>query len=1292
MGKSIYYLPAPYTAVIHSLIACLGLLFPLYVGLASHSSALLVTHCGPNHYEFWPSISTTIGDMQPERQLWRSALVISMPFRVLCIISVFYVFWVKGARGLQGFQHIWRGGVFSLPQNSAVLVILMVFFDATRCVPAFVWTLVSSTEKLEMHNAGFILYIILSECFHLSCTLLTWRNQRNASIYEEPWHAAYSFRTKCMCIAGQTISLTLMAFFYSIHRQTCWNGSYSATSIFEWGFAFFNLLFDATLAFDLKNEGWAFGEWSSFRNSLRVLQRKGTSSSSLPTKLMDDKELKHFDNLDEREHGLGDSEDVSPNSHRFSETQVHVITIVSPPSDYMMWVCDIFWAYQYFGSLVHSFQHVYYQPMVEMEFTKEVLATFSFFSPALLMIPCLRKILTGGIPGSYRFVSWSKASTSSVPMYVLFYFIVTLSHLQQLVTKNSNLKILSTGIAPFFLPLALVLRFLYPTAARSETEEVQECRRMCYTLPLGLVFAMIFRILYVSQDPLYTNPFYGCVFGIAGGLFFTLTVYRHALFSAHHEVKEWNESLSPSELGSDFHKNSFLALVKSYRSISSFWLGVLYGALVAFGLLFLVSPNIIPRCVAIDPFPASVCVVLFFLSGIILSSSLLPIMSTADGTVGRTSFLDRIRGIQKFIPAIFLVSFLVFTVLMLYGTKQSNFSYSSHHYTYHEPNGSIKDWKVQESFAGNKHFAFLCGLGMVFCAGVLFPVAMEITWVQKRYRSSLFTRAEDIRVSDSRTKFSPLTFEFVSSFVLFAFVLSFVMCLCYPFVPLGEIFREGTRGCILILVSLIAFSLFICVTRTRRITLELHSYQNIAAHRHLPLGVVMMVLGTFLCVLFGRFLLRPDSRGFPNRDPGFAATYQPYILCMYDKLMEVSAMANGLTDDALSRGSRANLEYSASDMMSSLRNRLLHGECTQYKSRNLLPLSDKMNEKVLEVATGLYEFSGLIWTIHFGLDNYNADSLENMVTAIASTGASVVGILESDLSHIHNGNRDVAEFLSYHLGFPYVDNGPVPLDNTFGCALISRYPILKIHRYILPSPLGELACTIHATLDVMGVHIETYVGHFGNTQHVADGLLQSQFLGQLVRSTPGPSMWLGYLVTYPGNKVKYAEYSDPVKPGYFRDAAHTLYTQRSWVRLWDRGGYDEIPPPSDRVIPEEEFTDFNLEAKIGVAAYLEKGLSHIDESFRDAPSGKQKRTFLFNETNRYTHYHPRYEFLDRYCEYILYKTGKKKDELPEHWNKLQLYAVEAYDWMRVQDNAFIDSLSDTGIQLLKLRFVEQEEP
>jgi endonuclease/exonuclease/phosphatase family metal-dependent hydrolase len=89
--------------------------------------------------------------------------------------------------------------------------------------------------------------------------------------------------------------------------------------------------------------------------------------------------------------------------------------------------------------------------------------------------------------------------------------------------------------------------------------------------------------------------------------------------------------------------------------------------------------------------------------------------------------------------------------------------------------------------------------------------------------------------------------------------------------------------------------------------------------------------------------------------------------------------------------------------------------------------------------------------------------------------------VETDTSRAFFSNRDVVEFVTEELGF-YSDYGPSTATNTWGCALLSAYPILRSSRIILPSPEGELACLIDADLEVNGTAVNVIVTHFGNTE------------------------------------------------------------------------------------------------------------------------------------------------------------------------------------------------------------------
>lgn len=155
-----------------------------------------------------------------------------------------------------------------------------------------------------------------------------------------------------------------------------------------------------------------------------------------------------------------------------------------------------------------------------------------------------------------------------------------------------------------------------------------------------------------------------------------------------------------------------------------------------------------------------------------------------------------------------------------------------------------------------------------------------------------------------------------------------------------------------------------------------------------------------------------------------------------------------------------------------------------------------------------------IWTIHFSLDNDMWSSEYRMRDVIKELEIDVIGLLESDLQRIIMGNRDTTQFLAEDLGM-YVDYGPGPNKHTWGAALLSKFPIVNSTHHLLPSPVGELAPAIEATLDVYGELVDVFVFHSGQEEDPEDRRLQTEYLSNLMGSSNRPSILLSYLVTKP---------------------------------------------------------------------------------------------------------------------------------------------------------------------------------
>jgi len=155
--------------------------------------------------------------------------------------------------------------------------------------------------------------------------------------------------------------------------------------------------------------------------------------------------------------------------------------------------------------------------------------------------------------------------------------------------------------------------------------------------------------------------------------------------------------------------------------------------------------------------------------------------------------------------------------------------------------------------------------------------------------------------------------------------------------------------------------------------------------------------------------------------------------------------------------------------------------------------------------------------------------------AIKARQINVLGILESDTTRPITANFDFVEFLAESLNM-YSDFGPSTAKNTWGCGLLTSYPIVSLKRIVLPSPEGELACLIDAVIRVDGKPVSVLVTHFGNTEDVLDRQLQTEGLAEAARNTTYPAIVLSYITDKPHS----ANYNHIIKVGGLTDTTDDL--------------------------------------------------------------------------------------------------------------------------------------------------------
>lgn len=142
------YLPLQYGFCVLS-----GFLLCLLISYFQHFETVTKTHC--RKPEFFPTISASIGDMFPEKSLFRYFMALTSGPRILTLLIVHHIF--KEDVGVKG--------------GWGVVNRITMLVDVGRVFTAGLWIYIGSGEHHFAHDVGFVSYVVLTvihQILHIS--------------------------------------------------------------------------------------------------------------------------------------------------------------------------------------------------------------------------------------------------------------------------------------------------------------------------------------------------------------------------------------------------------------------------------------------------------------------------------------------------------------------------------------------------------------------------------------------------------------------------------------------------------------------------------------------------------------------------------------------------------------------------------------------------------------------------------------------------------------------------------------------------------------------------------------------------------------------------------------------------------------------------------------------------------------------------------------------------------------------------------------------------------------------
>ncbi|CDU26354.1 related to CWH43-putative sensor/transporter protein [Sporisorium scitamineum] len=218
---------------IHTVLGFVAFFGALLTALSLHYHKVVKNHVAQYPQEWWPSVSATIGDWYPERNIFQVGIALMAgPRFLLVFLSALLV-------------------SLSTPARSSKASILL-FVGVLRTLACGGWVYVTSTDDHFFHDIAMFAYLALTPpwMFITSGSLAQPRIGKQPAASDDKLASKARKMRRIACFSFFACT-PFMGFFFYRHNVLRIPGAYSHYAYFEWGLIIFDLLFDAASVYDL---------------------------------------------------------------------------------------------------------------------------------------------------------------------------------------------------------------------------------------------------------------------------------------------------------------------------------------------------------------------------------------------------------------------------------------------------------------------------------------------------------------------------------------------------------------------------------------------------------------------------------------------------------------------------------------------------------------------------------------------------------------------------------------------------------------------------------------------------------------------------------------------------------------------------------------------------------------------------------------------------------------------------------------------------------------------------------